>query len=100
MKDAFAASTQHWSDEYRVSDFNTVMRALRLQAEQNTLNFETRKHIFQYMVSSAPMAQLFASARALEQFGGQPVPDFVWMEDALEAARTAIKNRSVVTEQR
>ncbi len=106
VNSAFAVSAETWCDAMRLtgmhnilvltnitSDFSTVMKALRIQAEQNSTNYEIRQHIQQYMVSTDPMAHLFASARALEQFGSQPVPDFAHLEDAIAAARTAIKTR-------
>lgn len=106
--DSYAACVARWDDCYRETGvylltdmravdnpagFGTVLEMVRAQAAQDAAIMDLLQHVRQYIISEHPMTKLYANLRAQPQFGGVTLPMYVNLEDAIEAARTAIKNR-------
>ncbi len=80
------------------ASFASVMESARQYLAQEVIAADIMQHVHQYLIGDHPMSKLFANVRSQTQFGGRPIPMFVTLEAAIDAARTAIKNRMSVEE--
>jgi hypothetical protein len=103
---AYSATAQLWSDdlvrtgshvitivEDNPGDFASIIAVLQVSAEMDVLLHDIMQHVTQYHVSDRSMAQLYANARRLPQFGGREVSMFHTLDDAIAAARQNIASR-------